>query len=159
MEHISHMIDERYAEVDSLSKGERFKVNRGYTDTAGRPVLEFEDTTKRETLTVKEISSLLLYLARLPRSLDSSCRDWVYHARVGSHETTLEDCSNDKGSTSGSLSDPVLHLTGFLTELWPSINPFTLLPRLQPPAYIAVHTIFSPVKAQRLTLRLSSIYC
>ncbi|KAF7380840.1 hypothetical protein HZH66_014216 [Vespula vulgaris] len=66
MEHISHMIDERYAEVDSLSKGERFKVNRGYTDTTGRPVLEFEDTTKRETLTVKEISSLLLYLARLP---------------------------------------------------------------------------------------------
>nr|XP_050867484.1 uncharacterized protein LOC127071818 isoform X2 [Vespula vulgaris]XP_050867485.1 uncharacterized protein LOC127071818 isoform X2 [Vespula vulgaris]XP_050867486.1 uncharacterized protein LOC127071818 isoform X2 [Vespula vulgaris] len=40
----------------------------GYTDTTGRPVLEFEDTTKRETLTVKEISSLLLYLARLPSS-------------------------------------------------------------------------------------------
>ncbi|XP_014601576.1 PREDICTED: uncharacterized protein LOC106785530 isoform X1 [Polistes canadensis] len=40
----------------------------GYTDTAGRPVLEFEDTTKRENLTVKEISSFLLYLARLPSS-------------------------------------------------------------------------------------------
>ncbi|XP_076386143.1 uncharacterized protein LOC100878265 isoform X2 [Megachile rotundata] len=39
----------------------------GYTDTNGRPVLEFEDDpSRRETLTVKEASSFLLYLARLP---------------------------------------------------------------------------------------------
>ncbi|KAI4483090.1 hypothetical protein M0804_008145 [Polistes exclamans] len=47
---------------------EEVRMGFGYTDTAGRPVLEFEDTTKRENLTVKEISSFLLYLARLPSS-------------------------------------------------------------------------------------------
>lgn len=40
----------------------------GCTDAYGRPVLEFEDEpTRRETLSVKEVSSFLLYLARLPR--------------------------------------------------------------------------------------------
>ncbi|XP_060811082.1 uncharacterized protein LOC132904525 isoform X2 [Bombus pascuorum] len=41
----------------------------GCTDAYGRPVLEFEDEpTRRETLSVKEVSSFLLYLARLPSS-------------------------------------------------------------------------------------------
>lgn len=40
----------------------------GCTDTHGRPVLEFEDEpSRREALSVKEVSSFLLYLARLPR--------------------------------------------------------------------------------------------
>nr|XP_034173569.1 uncharacterized protein LOC117601202 isoform X1 [Osmia lignaria]XP_034173579.1 uncharacterized protein LOC117601202 isoform X1 [Osmia lignaria] len=39
----------------------------GYTDANGRSVLEFEDEpSRRETLSVKEVSSFLLYLARLP---------------------------------------------------------------------------------------------
>ncbi|KAK9310435.1 hypothetical protein QLX08_000196 [Tetragonisca angustula] len=41
----------------------------GYTDANGRPVLEFEDeSSRREALSVKEVSSFLLYLARLPSS-------------------------------------------------------------------------------------------
>ncbi|XP_033175094.1 puratrophin-1 isoform X1 [Bombus impatiens] len=41
----------------------------GCTDAYGRPVLEFEDEpTRRDTLSVKEVSSFLLYLARLPSS-------------------------------------------------------------------------------------------
>ncbi|KOX77660.1 hypothetical protein WN51_09325 [Melipona quadrifasciata] len=41
---------------------------KGYTDANGRPVLEFEDeSSRREALSVKEVSSFLLYLARLPR--------------------------------------------------------------------------------------------
>ncbi|XP_017788202.1 PREDICTED: puratrophin-1-like [Habropoda laboriosa] len=44
----------------------------GCTDAHGRPVLEFEDEpTRREALSVKDVSSLLLYLARLP-SADSA---------------------------------------------------------------------------------------
>ncbi|XP_070518048.1 pleckstrin homology domain-containing family G member 4B isoform X2 [Cardiocondyla obscurior] len=41
----------------------------GYFDVAGRPVIEFEDNlSARETLSVRETSSFLLYLARLPSS-------------------------------------------------------------------------------------------
>ncbi|KAH0948424.1 hypothetical protein HN011_003618, partial [Eciton burchellii] len=41
----------------------------GYADIAGRPVIEFEDNAfTRETLSVRETSSFLLYLARLPSS-------------------------------------------------------------------------------------------
>ncbi|KYQ59197.1 Puratrophin-1 [Trachymyrmex zeteki] len=41
----------------------------GYSDIAGRPVIEFEDNVStRETLSVRETSSFLLYLARLPSS-------------------------------------------------------------------------------------------
>ncbi|XP_076761909.1 uncharacterized protein LOC143429935 isoform X2 [Xylocopa sonorina] len=41
----------------------------GCTDAHGRPVLEFEDEpSRREALSVKEVSSFLLYLARLPSS-------------------------------------------------------------------------------------------
>ncbi|XP_011697958.1 PREDICTED: uncharacterized protein LOC105455945 isoform X2 [Wasmannia auropunctata] len=43
----------------------------GYSDVAGRPVIEFEDNVStRETLSVRETSSFLLYLARL---LSSDC--------------------------------------------------------------------------------------
>ncbi|RLU26701.1 hypothetical protein DMN91_000498 [Ooceraea biroi] len=41
----------------------------GYADIAGRPVIEFEDNAStREALSVRETSSFLLYLARLPSS-------------------------------------------------------------------------------------------
>ncbi|XP_071560266.1 uncharacterized protein [Temnothorax nylanderi] len=41
----------------------------GYLDVAGRPVIEFEaNVSTRETLSVRETSSFLLYLARLPSS-------------------------------------------------------------------------------------------
>ncbi|XP_076170673.1 uncharacterized protein LOC143148316 isoform X3 [Ptiloglossa arizonensis] len=41
----------------------------GCTDANGRPVLEFEDRpSRRDALCVKEVSSFLLYLARLPSS-------------------------------------------------------------------------------------------
>ncbi|XP_018046611.1 PREDICTED: uncharacterized protein LOC108686058 [Atta colombica] len=41
----------------------------GYSDVAGRPVIEFEDNVStRETLSIRETSSFLLYLARLPSS-------------------------------------------------------------------------------------------
>ncbi|XP_011168452.2 uncharacterized protein LOC105201882 isoform X1 [Solenopsis invicta] len=41
----------------------------GYLDVVGRPVIEFEDNVStRETLSIREMSSFLLYLARLPSS-------------------------------------------------------------------------------------------
>lgn len=40
----------------------------GYADVAGRPIIEFEhNASTREALSVRETSSFLLYLARLPR--------------------------------------------------------------------------------------------
>lgn len=45
----------------------KISIAAGYLDVAGRPVIEFEDNVSRETLSVKETSSFLLYLARLPR--------------------------------------------------------------------------------------------
>ncbi|XP_020278921.1 uncharacterized protein LOC109852293 isoform X2 [Pseudomyrmex gracilis] len=41
----------------------------GYTDVVGRPVIEFEDNVStREAFSIRETSSFLLYLARLPSS-------------------------------------------------------------------------------------------
>lgn len=41
----------------------------GYSDSSGRPVLEFDSNVKRtETLSAREVASFLLYLTRLPSS-------------------------------------------------------------------------------------------
>ncbi|XP_016845729.1 uncharacterized protein LOC100120109 isoform X2 [Nasonia vitripennis] len=46
----------------------------GYTDVAGRPVLEFDGgSTRRDVVSSREMASLLLYLARLPS--DDSTQD------------------------------------------------------------------------------------
>ncbi|XP_076623370.1 uncharacterized protein LOC143342924 isoform X2 [Colletes latitarsis] len=58
----------------------------GCTDSYGRPVLEFEDhPSRRDALCVKEVSSFLLYLARLP-SPDSAKNGFTLLVRGDSPE-------------------------------------------------------------------------
>ncbi|KAK2585711.1 hypothetical protein KPH14_010324 [Odynerus spinipes] len=94
----------------------------GYTDAAGRPVLECEDITKREALTAKDISSFLLYLARLPssehtkdgfallvRGESAECLDLMdkalalLHGRINVNQAFVLRSTNTEGSTSDSM--------------------------------------------------------
>ncbi|XP_018347262.1 PREDICTED: uncharacterized protein LOC108751526 isoform X1 [Trachymyrmex septentrionalis] len=59
----------------------------GYSDVVGRPVIEFEDNVStRETLSIRETSSFLLYLARLP-SCDCTKDGFTIFIRGDSRES------------------------------------------------------------------------
>lgn len=81
---------------------------------AGRPVIEFEDNAStRETLSVRETSSFLLYLARLPRyvsrfiSLSPSharSRSFAQYINFGGEKVEITVRSRAKSHVSAALS-------------------------------------------------------
>ncbi|XP_033222681.1 uncharacterized protein LOC117176535 [Belonocnema kinseyi] len=107
----------------------------GYSDSSGRPVLEFDSNVKKtEILTAREMASLLLYLTRLPSNDEGHKTVWASFLFVtpllqSSSSHTLENAkSSDTQRTTG---NPILpngfgkisyELVGKIAEIFYSVD-------------------------------------